>query len=415
MNDALARLAGHLRTQGTTRFMLKMRDLFPEEHLKDLIAEEIDGRRIRIQGRMLYNFGSDSFLGLDQDPRVQEAIREGVRTWGTHNGASRAFHSVLASREAEERLARWLGVEATLIFPTVTLANMGLLPGLVRRGDLLAVDRMAHNSIQEGAKIARDNGARLEQIWPCTREQLREVFERAPYEGCVVAVDGVYSMTGESPPLLELDQITRAHGGVLYIDDAHGTGIFGENGRGTAFRELGRLDRVLLVGSLSKAFSCMGAFVTCTEELKLLLKMISSTYIFGGPVPPPYLEGIIAACDILSSPEYELIIGRLRQRVERLVSGARALGYVVLGGQSPIVSLLLKDKERTIRAGKWLFDRGYFVQSVIFPAVPANGAVLRIQVNANHPTEAIEGLLEALHDLWRVMPPAARKVRRSVA
>src|SRR5207302_7025530 len=115
-------------------------------------------RQMAVNGQRVINFGSDSFLGLDQDPRVKEAIVRGVARWGTHNGASRAFACVRANDEAEHKLASWLGTEAALIYPSVTLANVGAIPGLVGRPDLLVVDQHAHNSIQEGAKIAKANG-----------------------------------------------------------------------------------------------------------------------------------------------------------------------------------------------------------------------------------------------------------------
>ena len=116
-----------------------------------------------------------------------------------------------------------------------------------------------------------------------------------------------------------------------------------------------------MVGSLSKAFSCLGAFVTCTHELKTILKMASSTYIFGGPVAPAYLEGICTVCDILMSDEYDRIAENLRQRIRRLVDGLRDLDLVVLGNDSAIVSVLVKDRARAMHAGKWLFDRGFYV------------------------------------------------------
>jgi glycine C-acetyltransferase len=403
-SSILGHLGQHLLHNPLIRFFHTMDQRYRGIHLKDLLACAMDDqRRLMVQGTTVYNFGSDSFLGLDRDARVQQAIIDGVKRWGTHNGASRAFYSVQANEEAERKLAHWLGVEATLIFPSVTLANMGLLPGLARRGDLLAVDRLAHNSLHEGAKIAHANGADLQVFSPCTPEVLQDLLDSRPYDQCLVEVDGVYSMQGTTPPLRALDEVTRAHGGVLYIDDAHGTGIFGAHGRGTAMRALGTLQDVLMVGSLSKAFSCLGAFVTCTAALKPLFKMASSTYVFGGPVPPPYLEAIGVVCDILMSDEYEAIIARLRERIRLLVEGLHALDLAVLGHDSPIVAVLVKDRTRALQAGKWLFDHGFYVQSVAYPAVPVNAAVLRIQVNANHPLPAVQGLLEALGHMREVI------------
>jgi 7-keto-8-aminopelargonate synthetase-like enzyme len=397
---AMSRLLARLAQDRMVRLGLMFKERCAETHLKGLVVERADDeRRITVAGRQLYSFGSDSFLGLDRHPRVQEALVRAVRPWGTHNGASRIFASVELCEEAERRLARWLGVEDTLIFASVTLANAGLIPALAGEGDLLVVERLSHDSIHQAAKIAAAGGAMVRQFYPCRGETLAGVLAQHRYRGCVVAVDGVNSMYGTIPPLDELDRVTRGCGGILYVDDAHGTAVLGPRGRGAAAKLLGSLSDVLMVGSLSKAFSCMGAFVTCTTALKQVLKMKSNTFIFGGPVPPPYLAAICAVCDIIDSPEYDELLGRLHALVRRLTEGIAAIGLNALGGESAIISIVIGDIERTLEAGKWLFDRGYYVQSATFPAVPINGGVLRIEVNANHPVHAVDGLLGALAEM----------------
>jgi 7-keto-8-aminopelargonate synthetase-like enzyme len=402
----MQKLAQVMRHHGLVRFVEHFAEMFPTAHLKDLVVDEAGPNRlIRVGGHRVVNFGSDSFLGLDQDPRVQAAIMRGIERWGTHNGASRAFACVRANAEAEDRVAAWLGTEAALIYASVTLANMGALPGLVGRQDLLVVDEHAHNSIQEGAKIAKANGVRVVTFSHCDPADLRRVLtEAGSYRIAVVAIDGVYSMTGALPPLAELDAVARRHNAVLYVDDAHGTGVLGTRGRGTVLDALGSYDNAFVIGSLSKAFSCAGGFIGCTEQFKLYLKMRSNTYIFGGPVPPAYLEGICTVCDILSSDEYDLLIARLRHNLVRLTAGAREMGLAVLGGETPIISILVGDEADTLNAGHFLFEKGFYVQSVTFPAVPYHAGVLRIQINANHLTGSIDGLLEALADLKRVIP-----------
>ncbi len=414
----MQKLAGLLRRNGLVRFIEHYAELFPTSHLKDVVVDEMGANReIRVQGRTVINFGSDSFLGLDQDARVKKAVIRGVGEWGTHNGASRAFSSVEANIEAEEKLARWLGTEAVLIYPSVTLANMGAIPGLVGRQDLLVVDEQAHNSIQEGAKIAKANGVRLATFSHCSPTALAQVLQaQQPYRIAVVALDGVYSMTGALPPLADLNRVAAARDAVLYVDDAHGTGIIGWQGRGTVLDALGTYDNTFVIGSLSKAFSCAGGFIGCTKEFQLLLKMRSNTYIFGGPVPPPYLEAISTVCDILTSSEYDQLIGRLRANLQRLTSGATWLGLALLGGQTPIVSVLVGDEEATLKAGHYLFEQGYYVQSVTFPAVPYHAGVLRIQVNANHLPESIDGLLEAFAGLQKVVSlPGPEVLQRQAA
>ncbi len=400
-DDPLERLKQHLLKDKVTRLGVTFLDRYLDIHLKDIDVEEMgDHREMRVGNQSVVNFGSDSFLGLDRDKRLQEAMLQAAREWGTHNGASRAFSNTILCSQAERKLADWLDVEDTLIFTSVTLANFGLIPALVGKNDLLVVDRYSHNSIQEAAKIAAGNGAIVRELNPCTPDALESLLDSHDYNACVVAVDGVYSMTGQIPPLAELERVVRSHRGLLYVDDAHGVGVIGERGRGAAYKSLGTLRNVLMVGSLSKAFSCMGGFVTCKQgELKRILKIRSSTFIFGGPVPPPYLAAVMAVCDLLTSGECDQLIKKLRAMIAQLTVGIESCGLQVLGGETPIVSVVIGDIEKTFRAGKFLFDRGFYVQSATYPAVPIQGGLLRIQVNANHSPAQIQSLIGAIGEL----------------
>ncbi len=229
------KLAKAMRQHGLIRFFEHFAEHFSASHLKDLAVDFLGpNREMEVNGHLVINFGSDSFLGLDQDPRVQEAVRRGLKRWGTHNGASRAFSSVRSNTEAEDKLAAWLGTEEVLIYPSVTLANMGAIPGLVGRQDVLVVDENAHNSIQEGTKIAQANGVRLMSFSHSDPSDLERVLRSsAPYRLALVAIDGVYSMSGALPPLADLNEVALGHDAVLYVDDAHGTGVLGKKGRGT--------------------------------------------------------------------------------------------------------------------------------------------------------------------------------------
>jgi 7-keto-8-aminopelargonate synthetase-like enzyme len=225
-------------------------------------------------------------------------------------------------------------------------------------------------------------------------------------------------MSGRIPPMAELNRVARAADAVLYIDDAHGTGVLGEQGRGTVLETLGSYDNTFVVGSLSKAFSCAGGFIGCPAAFHRLLKIRCSTYVFGGPVVPSFLEAIGVVVDILGSAEYQTLRARLDAAIRRLTQGLSDLGLVVMGAATPIVSVLTGDESDTLNAGKFLFDRGYYVQSVLFPAVPYHAGVLRIQCNANHDGASIDGLIDAFAALARSMslphraaspPPALRR------
>jgi 7-keto-8-aminopelargonate synthetase-like enzyme len=388
------------------RFLARAEEQYANIHLKELnVAEVGPNREMVVGGHKLVNFGFDSFLGLDQDPRVKAALARGAKQWGTQFGASRAFASCGVEVELEQKIARWMGTEAALIFPSVTLANLGVLPGLVGPPDVILIDEFAHNSIVEGTRIARANGTRAITFKHNDPAALEEALAAArPYRCGVIAIDGVYSMRGNVADMPELNDVARRNNAILYIDDAHATGVMGEQGRGTVLETLGSYDNTLVVGCLSKACSVFGAFVSCTREFQRLLKMKSNTYIFGGPVPPPYLEAVSTVIDILTSDSYYALRAQLDANIERVVSGLNALDLVVLGGHSPIISVLVGHEEHAFKAGKFLFDHGFYVQSVTFPAVPFRSAVLRIQINSNHLPDSIDGLLEAMADLKACIP-----------
>ncbi len=412
--EGLDGLTARLSNRKRTRVALSFLDANAGMHLKDLLFDATeDDRRTELDGHTFWNFGSDSFLGLDRHPKVHDAIRSALPEWGSHSGASRAFSSTILTDEAESKLSRWLGVSDTFIFPSVTLANIGLLPALVLPGDLLIVDRESHDSVHQGTRLAAAAGARLEEI-ALPDPALVSKLAAGARGRALLAIDGVYSMTGRTPPLAELDVAIRSEGGIMYVDDAHGTGVVGPRGRGAAVEALGTLDNILMVGSLSKAFSCMGGFVTCTPELKTVLKICSSTFIFGGPVPPPYLAAVCAVCDIIESPEYDTLLGALHDRRRQLTAGLDSMGLPYHEGQAAIVSLLVGDIEKTFAAGRALFDQGYYVQSATYPAVPINAGLLRIQVNSNHSPESVDGLLNAIADVAKAFKIRRRPVSASV-
>ena len=401
MPTPLDRLVATLAATGMTRFFRRLFDDYPDLLMKDLTVDEIGpDRLIKLGGRWVTNFGSDSFLGLDQDARVKAAVERGVRAWGTHNGSSRAFSSVEPNVRAERRIAEWLGTEAALIYPSVTLANTGALPGLVTRHDVLVADQFAHNSIDDGLMLAKARGTRTAKFAHNDPHALEVTLKALkPYRSAVVAVDGVYSMSGALPPLAEFRRVAGAHDACLYVDDAHASGVLGGCGRGTVLDALGDYDNVLTVGSLSKGFSCMGGFVAGPRSAVDVLKLRSNPLIFGGPVPPAYLEAVCTVLTILQSDDYPRLRAKLDANVRRLCDGARRLGLAVMGGLVPIVSVLIGAEEATLKAGKFLYDRGFYVQSVVFPAVPHGAGVLRMQVNANHAAEQIDDLLGALEAL----------------
>ncbi len=398
MSSPLDRLLNSLAATGMTRFFRRLFESYPDLLMKDMTVQAVrPDRTFLLDGKWVTNFGSDSFLGLDQHPKLLQQFERSIRDWGTHNGTSRAFSSVEPQVRAEAKIAAWMGTETALIYPSVTLTNQGALPGLVTCQDVVVADQFAHNSIDEGLRIAKGHRVRTAKFAHNDPEDLERVLcGLRPYRHAVVAVDGVYSMSGDLPPLAAFRQVCLEHDAALYVDDAHGTGVIGEQGRGTVLDALGNYDNTLVVGSLSKALSCLGGFIACTHQAREVLKLRSNSLIFGGPVPPAYLEAVCTAVDIVNSAEYRQLRKRLDANVQQLLGGLGQLGLVALGGRVPIVSVLIGSEDATLRAGRFLFEQGYFVQSVIFPAVPHGAGVLRMQVNANHDPSQVTGLLEAI-------------------
>jgi len=187
----------------------------------------------------------------------------------------------------------------------------------------------------------------------------------------------------------------------------------GQRGRGTVYDTLGSYENTLVVGSLSKGLSCFGGFIACNPEIKFALKVRSGPMVFGGPVPPPYLEAICTVVDIMESAEGLFLLERLRFNLEQFQEEAGRFELEVRGGLGAILSIPIGDEDATLQAGKLLFERGFYVQSVIFPAVPHHQGILRVQINANHQPEQIRGLVRTLAEVC--LEVGAQPNRRKVA
>ncbi|MFN0020174.1 MAG: aminotransferase class I/II-fold pyridoxal phosphate-dependent enzyme [Pirellulaceae bacterium] len=393
-------LCNRMRNDKFIRLGLEFLERIGYADMKDLtLTSVINQRHCVIEEREVVNFGSAGFLGLDFHSRLRDAITDSINEWGTHQSCSRIFYSTGIYQRIESRLASWLDVEDTLVFPSVSLCHSGVIPALAGRGDVLVVDRTSHNSIWMACKIASANGAELRSFDASNPKSLDGLCQRDKRNGCLVLVDGVYSMSGEIPQLAELYEAAKRNGAVLYVDDAHGTGVVGPGGRGSTMQALGTLRDVLHVGSLSKGFSTMGAYITCPSALKMMVKMKAGTYIFSGPIPAPYLAAIDAVLDLIETDEFEEIRRRLHQRIRQMTDGLDQLDLSYRGGVGPIISILVGEIEQTLKTGVRLFEKGYYVQSVTYPAVPINGGILRVQINANHTPEAIDGLLRAIGEV----------------
>jgi 8-amino-7-oxononanoate synthase len=357
------------------------------------ILEGPQGPEVIVDGRRLVNFCSNDYLGLANHPAVVAALCHGAERYGAGAGAAHLVcgHS-RAHQALEEELADFTRRERVLLFSTGYMANLGVISALTRRGDAVFEDRLNHASLLDGARLS---GARFKRYHHGDMESLRRELEASAAPVKLVASDGVFSMDGDIAPLPALADTAEAHGAWLMIDDAHGFGVLGEEGRGTVARFGLDQDRVpLLVGTLGKAFGTFGAFVAgCAELIEFLIQR-ARTFIYTTALPPAVAEAARAALAIARTEA-----GRrqhLRTLIDRFRTGALRLGLDLMPSETPIQPLLAGSNTVALRLSAALFDAGFWVAAIRPPTVPEGTARLRITLTAAHTEAQVDALLDAL-------------------
>jgi 8-amino-7-oxononanoate synthase len=377
--------------------------------MMDAVIDEIDGRMIRVGKHWLADFASCNYLGFDLDREIIEAVPGYLDAWGTHPSWSRLLGSPVLYEQIEERLTRLLGSEDSLLLPTITHIHMSVIPVLAASGTIF-MDARAHKTIYDGCQIARGRGVAVKRFRFEDAGHLEELLraERDPVR--MVCIDGVNSMTGNAPDLPEFARVAREHGALLYVDDAHGFGVIGERSpyeqcpygvRGNSIvRYFGEsYENLVLVGGFSKAYSSLLAFIACPSELKRILKVAASPYLYSGPSPVASLATALAGLDVNDArgDECRQVLYERSRRVLDCLEGVGA--YTPNRSGFPIVEVPLRDHQRIAEVGQLLFDRGVYVTLAAFPLVPKADVGFRIQVTAAHTDEQIETLCSALEEL----------------
>jgi 8-amino-7-oxononanoate synthase len=380
-----------------------------EHPMMDAVIDQIDGRMIRIGDRWLADFASCNYLGFDLDPEITAAVPAALETWGTHPSWSRMLGSPVLYEEIEQRLTGLLGSEDALVLPTITHIHMSVIPLLAAAGTIF-LDARAHKTIYDGCQIARARGAAVRRFRFEDPDHLDELLraERDPKR--LVCMDGVNSMTGNTPDLPAFAEVARRHGALLYVDDAHGFGIIGERNddepcsygsRGNSIvRHFGEsYDNVVLVGGFSKAYSSLLAFIACPTELKELLKLAAPPYLYSGPSPVASLATALAGFDV-NEERGDALRGVLHGHTRRVLEAASDLGIHTPNRSGlPIVELPLRDHTRIDFVGRFLFDRGIYVTLAAYPLVPKTEVGFRVQLTAANTDAEVDALIEALAEL----------------
>lgn len=354
------------------------------------------GAEVDLEGRRILLLSSNNYLDLAAHPRVAEAAIKAIRRYGVGAGASRLVSGSLGPhRELEERLAAFKRVEAALVFSTGYQANLGLIPTLAEDRDAIYADRLCHASLIDACRLCK---ASLRVYRHRDHAHLARLLQRGrPPRPALVVTDGVFSMDGDLAPLPELSKAAQQAGAALVVDDAHGTGVMGPEGRGTV-EHFGMEGAPLVqMGTLSKALGGMGGFVAGPRDLIEYLVNRARPFIYTTALPPAMAAAATAALDVVEAePERRARLWSLR---DRLHEGLRQIGFDTLDSRSPIIPLLVGDAETAFSLSQQLLAQGVYAPAIRPPTVPDGTSRIRMSVTAGHRPEQIDRVLDVLRTI----------------
>lgn len=342
-------------------------------------------------GRTLVDFSSNDYLGLAHHPAIAAAMSECASRYGAGSGASHLVtgHGIEHAR-LEEELAAFTGRERALLFSTGYMANLGVIAALAGRAELVLLDRLSHASIIDGALLS---GARFKRYPHVDASAAERMLEESSEATAVVATDGVFSMDGDVAPLPQLAKAAAAHKAWLVIDDAHGIGVLGKTGRGSA-EELSADDAPVLVGTLGKALGSFGAFVAGSRELVEFLIQKARPYIYTTALPQPVAAATRKSLEIAQRESWR------RERVLALTArfrkAAREAQLPLLDSNTPIQPVVLGSSEAALQAQRELHQAGFRVVAIRAPTVPQGSERLRVTLSAAHTEAQVDALVERL-------------------
>ena len=362
-----------------------------------LPISENHGTEVTIGGKRLIMAGSNNYLGLTKHPKVIAAAEDALLRFGTSNNGSRFLNGTLELHVAlEERLAKFMGKEAALVYSTGYLTNLGSISALVDKGDAVILDKDAHACIVDGARLSYGDVKRFRHN---DIRDLERILASLPKKsGKLIVVDGLYSMEGDLAPLPDIVRVAREYGARLLVDDAHGIGVLGARGAG-ACEAMGVEDHVdLVMGTFSKSFASLGGFIAGPREVMDYLRHHARALIFSASVTPASCAAALAALEIIESEPQ--LRERLRQISVKMRHGFRAQGLEVGSGiDTPIVPIFIGDRLKTMQVWRKIIDRGVFVNAIVVPAVAPGRDLLRTSYMASHKDEQLDTILKVVGEV----------------
>jgi glycine C-acetyltransferase len=359
------------------------------------LVEGAQQSRVQLDGREVIMLCSNNYLGLADHSLLKEAAVRAVNKYGASSGASRLVSGNMElHEELEGCIARFKGTEAALVFNSGYAANTGIIPALAGRGDVIFCDRLNHASIIDGCLLSR---AKLVRYPHNDTGALRKLLAENETSGRrLIVTDGVFSMDGDLARLREIVQLKKEFDALLMVDDAHGTGVLGQTGKGTAehFDLLPEID--IHMGTLGKALGSFGAYVAASCEIVEYLVNRARSFIFSTSLPPAVLAISIAAIDIVKSQEGATLRARLAENTMFFRSALSAAGFDTMGSETQIVPVFAGEPEKAMEFSRILLDDGIFVQGIRPPTVPPASCRLRCTLMATHSRADLEEAVEKL-------------------
>jgi 8-amino-7-oxononanoate synthase len=347
------------------------------------------------EGKRMIMVGSNNYLGLTSHPKLKRAAKEATDKYGVGCVGSRFLNGTLDIHvELERRLAKFMNREAAISFTTGMQTNLGVISALVGRNDIIITDKYDHASIIDGCRLSF---AEMKRFRHNDMDQLEEVLKKkGKSQGSLIVVDGVFSMEGDLANVPDIVYLARKYDARVMLDDAHGVGVMGENGRGTAehFGLNGEVD--IIMSSFSKSFASIGGFVVTSDRVVQYLKHRARALIFSASLPPSIVASVLAALDIIENePERRHMLMRI---AHRMYMGLKSLGLELGNGRTPIIPVYVGDDMLAFTLWRKLFDNGVFATPVVSPAVPPGRALIRVSCMATHTDEHVDTVVNAFAD-----------------
>ncbi|MDB5963655.1 MAG: putative glycine C-acetyltransferase [Polaromonas sp.] len=365
------------------------------------VLQSASHARSLVGGREVINLASNNYLGFADHPYLKQMSRQFIDQWGAGAGAVRHIAGTFViHEELERKLAEFKGTATATVFQSGFATNQGVLGALLREGDLVVSDELNHASIIDGVRLTKATKAVFKHA---DTDDLERILSSTACNGFkLVVTDGVFSMDGDIAPLDRIVDIARKHGATVYVDDAHGSGVLGRHGRGTAdhFGLHGAAD-VIQIGTLSKAWGVVGGYAAGPPGLDTLLRHLARPFVFSTAQPPAVVGAVLAALELIQLDP--LIMARLWKNTAYFRSEIHKIGFDTMGSQTPIVPLFFGENHVAARAVDMLLDEGVFAASFSYPVVPHGTARIRNIITAEHSEQDLDLALAAYAKVGRTL------------